>query len=97
MGNMASSLPNPTGLKPCTEGIPAAVEAQASHLPTSPHRSSAELASSNAAARHERTEVSMSTVKQLDGVPRKTHPLHLLDLPLDILKDIVKEVSQMND
>lgn len=94
---MASSLPNSTGLKPCTEGIPAAVEAQASHLSTSPHRSSAELASSNAATQHERTEVSMSTVKQLDGVPRKTHPLHLLDLPLDILKDIVKEVSQMSD
>lgn len=39
----------------------------------------------------------MSTMKQLDDVPEKSHPLHLLDLPLDILKDIVKQVSLMND
>ncbi|KAI4109806.1 MAG: hypothetical protein LQ339_001590 [Xanthoria mediterranea] len=39
----------------------------------------------------------MSTMKQLDDVPEKSHPLHLLDLPLDILKDIVKQVKYSND
>ncbi len=39
----------------------------------------------------------MSAMKQLDDVPEKNHPLHLLDLPLDILKDIVKQVSLMSD
>ncbi|KAL8655221.1 MAG: hypothetical protein Q9226_003136 [Calogaya cf. arnoldii] len=39
----------------------------------------------------------MSTAERLDSVPTRTRPLQLLHLPLDLLKDIVKEVKYSND
>ncbi|KAL8675142.1 MAG: hypothetical protein Q9168_000513 [Polycauliona sp. 1 TL-2023] len=56
---------------------------------------SAKATNDDTSTLQDRTEVPLSEANRLHCAPGKTYPLQLLDLPLDILKDIVKELTQI--
>ena len=101
MGGIASSVSNPTAPKPCTKEDQAAMQAPTPQL-CSPSRSpsaealSADMTNDDIALQQACPGASCPKATHLAVSSEKTHSVRLLDLPLDVLKEVVKEVSQAN-
>ncbi|KAL8780058.1 MAG: hypothetical protein Q9213_006648 [Squamulea squamosa] len=93
---MASS-PNPTISKFPLDTTTSTVEGQSSNISTYPPATTATTAEVSKETEGKRSEASTWQMEHMDNALKKTQPRQLLDLPLDVLKEIVKEVTHSND
>ncbi|KAL8886658.1 MAG: hypothetical protein Q9192_006446, partial [Flavoplaca navasiana] len=102
MGGIASSVSNPTASKPCTIEDQAAMQAPTPQLCTPSGSPSAEalsagMTSDDTALQQACKQAFRPRAKHLDGSSEKTPSVRLLHLPLDVLKEVVKQIANTND
>ncbi|KAL8766404.1 MAG: hypothetical protein Q9209_006780 [Squamulea sp. 1 TL-2023] len=92
-----TSYPNSTVSKYSPDTTLATFETQSSNTSTSEPATTATTAEASKETKEERSRAPMRRVEQMDNVLERTKPRQLLDLPLDVLKEIVEEVTNTND